>query len=335
MASYTEEQLAQARQQNIARQRQVQKRLQAGRGVNLYSANPLEAAIQGVGSFFGINQPPTAYASRLQGRDRLVVPSGWNDRSNMPNNVNVAGRTWDLAQQGSNAVYLPRGRSTQFNSVVSGSQGAPSPASPPPGGGGPAERAYREEVSRTAQLAAQNPELTRYEEARLKAIAPGATPEAIQSAEDIGMRIWAQKYGNLASKVKPGQAGYDAIQRTLNAGAMGSPMNFPFDSSNLLASSPTAPAPSYQGAVPATLTGVGSLPTNAFAGATATPYSNMLQGQTLQSAPLAVPSVQPTASYEGAQNLQGIGAPLTSDQFATDKARQLKDMYLKAALGTR
>lgn len=205
------------------------------------------------------------------------------------------------------------------------------------GSGGPAERAYRQEVSRTAQLAAQNPELASYAKNAADAKTSGDQAR-MDAVRDQGMAIWAAKYGKpgqLASLVKPGQSGYDVIQRTLNAGAMGSPMNFPFDSSNLLASAPAAPAPSYQGATPSPLTGVGSLPTNALAGATATPYSNMLQGQTLQSAPLAVPSVQPTASYEGAQNLQGIGAPLTSDQFATDKARQLKDMYLKAALGTR
>jgi hypothetical protein len=32
------------------------------------------------------------------------------------------------------------------------------------------------------------------------------------------MQIWAAKHGNLASKVKPGQSGYEAIQRTLYPG---------------------------------------------------------------------------------------------------------------------
>ncbi len=83
----------------------------------------------------------------------------------------------------------------------------------------PEERAYREEVSRVAQLAAQNPELQRYEVARKAAAAQGATPEQVQSAEDLGMQIWAQKYGkSLAPKVKPGQAGYDVIQKTLYPG---------------------------------------------------------------------------------------------------------------------
>lgn len=59
-----------------------------------------------------------------------------------------------------------------------------------------AERAYETEKSRVAQLTAQDPELKRYEDARIKAVAPGATPEQVQSAEDIGMQIWQQKYGN-------------------------------------------------------------------------------------------------------------------------------------------
>jgi hypothetical protein len=79
----------------------------------------------------------------------------------------------------------------------------------------PAERAYQSEVSRVAQMTAQDPELQRYERARQMAVAPGATPEQVQSAEDIGMQIWAAKNPTLAAKVKPGQAGYDIIQGTM------------------------------------------------------------------------------------------------------------------------
>jgi hypothetical protein len=65
-----------------------------------------------------------------------------------------------------------------------------------PGQQAAADRAYQQDVSRIAQLTAQDPELKRYEDARLKAVAAGATPEQVQSAEDIGMQIWQQKYGN-------------------------------------------------------------------------------------------------------------------------------------------
>jgi hypothetical protein len=64
-----------------------------------------------------------------------------------------------------------------------------------PIGGTPEERAQAAETSRVAQLTAQDPELQRYEAARLKAVAPGATTETVQAAEDIGMQIWRQKYG--------------------------------------------------------------------------------------------------------------------------------------------
>ena len=85
----------------------------------------------------------------------------------------------------------------------------------------PEERNYQQEVSRTAQLTAQDPELQRYADAREKAAAQGFTPESVKTAEDIGMQIWAKKYGGpggLASKVKPGQAGYEAIQGVLAPG---------------------------------------------------------------------------------------------------------------------
>lgn len=78
-----------------------------------------------------------------------------------------------------------------------------------------AERAYQSEASRVAQLTAQDPELQRYERARRLAVAPGATAGQVQSAEDIGMQMWAKANPTLAAKVKPGQAGYDTIQGTL------------------------------------------------------------------------------------------------------------------------
>jgi len=84
-----------------------------------------------------------------------------------------------------------------------------------PGQQAAADRAYESEKSRVAQLTAQDPELQRYEAARLKAVAPGATPEQVQSAEDIGMQMWAKANPTLAAKVKAGQSGYEAIQGTL------------------------------------------------------------------------------------------------------------------------
>jgi len=82
-----------------------------------------------------------------------------------------------------------------------------------------AERAHQQEASRVAQLTAQDPELQRYELARQKAVAAGAGSAAEQSAEDLGMQMWAKANPTLAAKVKQGQAGYGAIQGTLAGNA--------------------------------------------------------------------------------------------------------------------
>jgi hypothetical protein len=56
---------------------------------------------------------------------------------------------------------------------------------------GAAARAYQQELSRTAQLTAQDPELQRYEAAR----AAANTPENNSSVRDTGMEMWQKKYG--------------------------------------------------------------------------------------------------------------------------------------------
>jgi hypothetical protein len=80
-----------------------------------------------------------------------------------------------------------------------------------PGQSPAAERAYQSELSRTSQLAAQDPEMQRWaaqREADVKS-------KDYSKSEDMGMRIWAEKHEKLARKVKPGQAGYDVIQQVL------------------------------------------------------------------------------------------------------------------------
>jgi hypothetical protein len=83
-----------------------------------------------------------------------------------------------------------------------------------------AERAYQGEMLRTAQLAAQSPEMLAWAAQREKDL----KSKNYSKSEDMGMRIWAQKYGpgsknDLASKVKPGQAGYDVIQEVIKGKA--------------------------------------------------------------------------------------------------------------------
>lgn len=96
-----------------------------------------------------------------------------------------------------------------------------------PGQQAAADRAYQQDVSRIAQLTAQDPELQRYEAARLKAVAPGATPQQVQSAEDIGMQIWQQKYGNTPMGQPGGAVGTfnPLMQRTFGYQAGMSPQD--------------------------------------------------------------------------------------------------------------
>jgi len=68
-----------------------------------------------------------------------------------------------------------------------------------PGTGSPVDRAYQRELSRTAQLTAQDPELQRYEKAR----AGAKSQEEMNSVRDMGLAMWQEKYG----KTPMGQPG--------------------------------------------------------------------------------------------------------------------------------
>ena len=162
---------------------------------------------------------PNLGAARLNGREVLLGRGAYTPDAAALGEINVGGQRFFPAQLGKDLVYMREAGKVggQFGNLLprSGSQ-PPAPYSPPE------ERNYQQEVSRTAQLTAQDPELKRYEKAREEAAAQGFTPESVKTAEDIGMQIWAKKYGGpggLASKVKPGQAGYDVIQNTINPGA--------------------------------------------------------------------------------------------------------------------
>lgn len=73
-----------------------------------------------------------------------------------------------------------------------------------------AERAYQQEKSRVAQLAAQDELAKKYNVADLtKAYNTASTPE---EKEKIGLQIWATTNPQLAAKLKPGQLGYQETQ---------------------------------------------------------------------------------------------------------------------------
>ena len=92
-----------------------------------------------------------------------------------------------------------------------------------------AERAYRQQLSSTAQQVAQDPQLDDFAKQRALDVAS----KDYSKSEDMGMKIWAERHKDLAAKVKPGQAGYDTIQQVLH-GTMQQPMT-----QNLYTNAPT------------------------------------------------------------------------------------------------
>lgn len=217
----------------------------------------------------------------------------------------------------------------------------PSPVSGGTSGGGSpaAERAYQAEASRVAQMAAQNPDLQRYEAARQAAVAPGATPEQVQSAEDLGMRIWAEKYGKtLAPKVKPGQAGYDVIQGVLNTGKMGAPLDLPFNPSSVLSTEPVPASAEYGATAPVALPPEAALAANAFSNVQPGMFQRYRDQSALEVSPLYDSTISPLGAtppfgalnYGGA--VQPIGGNVVDEAFRGDKARQLAEMFKNAVL---
>ena len=114
-----------------------------------------------------------------------------------------------------------------------------------PGQSPAAERAYQAERSSVAQQAAQNPELQRYQDQAILARqalqgydpASGPLPGAAQTAQDMGMAMWAKANPKLAAKIRPGQSGFGAIQNTL----AGSAANTGFQSPSQLLTTPPPP----------------------------------------------------------------------------------------------
>lgn len=172
-----------------------------------------------------------------------------------------------------------------------------------------ADRAYQQEVSRVAQLTAQDPELQRYEQARQKAVAAGPGSAAEQSAEDLGMQIWAQKYGKtLAPKVKRGQAGYDVIQNTLagNAARAGAGFKLPDQLVPTPAGFPTA-VPAFTQTAPGGYDRGFGITTNLAPKATL---------QALQPTPTAMPAASPTFNLGAAFGQPGVLDEETLKRFS-------------------
>ena len=203
-------------------QQAVLNQLRAGQGISgARPANPLIGALQNL-TGVGAGAVPTLYGAALGGQEVLLGKGGWNKTTAATGPINVGGQTWYPAQSGKDLVYKRASGNVggQYGSIFSTDQLAASaePSSQPPAPVGtrppsvtppaklsPEEQAYNAERSRIAQLTAQNPEFQNVGQLR-------------NDLRDKGMEIWAAKYGNLAKQVKPGQSGYEAIQRTLYPG---------------------------------------------------------------------------------------------------------------------
>jgi hypothetical protein len=151
---------------------------------------------------------PTLKGGMVNGREALIAPGGWNQGTAGLGEITVGGQRFFPAQSGKDLVYqrAPGLVGGQYGSIRVPDQLASSIGDV---GVDPADRAYQQELSRTAQLTAQDPELQRYENARVAA----KTQEEMNSVRDIGMEMWAKANPKLAAKVQPGQSGFDTIYK--------------------------------------------------------------------------------------------------------------------------
>lgn len=283
--------------------------------------------LRNVASYLGSEQASRDYTQLLRGQ--------------LPN------RAGSAQQTGMYGRYAP--------AAVPGTQ---TPTVAPGGNQAAAQRSYQQEASRVAQLTAQDPELQRYEAARQKAVASGATPETVQSAEDIGMQIWAARHGGLAKQVKPGQSGYEAIQSQLNAGQMGAPLELGafanaqptdllFNPSSPLGAPPQTGKIDYTQVVPAALGGTLGIGGSYFnSPQQAQLFSRFQQAAPAQTgmnpglapgSPYAEAAAAGSASYAGATGIQPVGSSLTggADSFASQKAQQQAEEFKKRLLSTQ
>jgi hypothetical protein len=94
------------------------------------------------------------------------------------------------ASRSLNAIDTVKYGPTDWNPSANPLSAPSAPVLPPPTQGA-ADRAYQRELSRTAQLTVQDPELQRYEKAR----AGAKSQEEMNAVRDMGLAMWQNKYG--------------------------------------------------------------------------------------------------------------------------------------------
>jgi hypothetical protein len=131
---------------------------------------------------------PDLKGGMVGGREALIAPGGWNQDTAGLGEITVGGQRFFPAQSGKDLVYqrAPGKVGGQYGSIRVRDQ-----LTPVTSASGPAERAYQQELSRTSQLTAQDPELQRYERDRKAA----KTQEEMNAVRDMGLEMWQEKYG--------------------------------------------------------------------------------------------------------------------------------------------
>lgn len=213
------------RNQQIAEQQAVLNRLRSGEA--LTGAQPANPLIGGIQTLFGGPGagaiPPLRAAiwnNQGVGEQVLINEGGWDQRVAGSGPINVGGRTWYPAQRGKDLIYKASSEAGKYGSLFPstppGDALTPGDALPPGDAPTPAnplsrlspeDRAYQQERTRVEAMVKSNPDMQKQEIA-----------EARAKVRDEGMAIWAAKHGGLAKQVKPGQSGYEAVQKTLYPG---------------------------------------------------------------------------------------------------------------------
>ena len=190
--------------------------------------------------------------------------------------------------------------------------------------------------------AAQNREYER-ERARVEAMVkanPDMQKQAIADerakVRDQGMALWAKANPTLAKQVKPGAVGYDVIQRGLNVGAMGTPMDLPFDTSNVLGGTPMPEGLSYGTTTPTAIPGGTPIKGGGFPEGQAAMFQRFMQGPAttvpaFQGSPLGTTPQLNAVNYGGA--VQPLGTAISDDFYKTEKAKELAAMFANYRLG--
>ena len=194
-----------------------------------------------------------------------------------------------------------------------------------PAGGTVASQGSTTPAAPAKPAAAADPRNQQYIKDRA-AIATAKTPEAkaaaTKKAETTGMAAWAKANPKLAAKVKPGQAGYETIQRTLNPKPAATPATGAAPAAKPAATG-TAPAakPAATGAAPAAKP----------AATTAKPKVEV-SGKNpadMKKKPVAVEETEVSASKQQLDEFLGKDAADAFDKASRSVQRRLEGMGVK------